>query len=277
MSRHSLRPKDQIFRATTHARKTHASNAKAVAQAKMRVQSPILATPSFGSLSLGRTAKVDVDTSSSVEIASSPAVIEAAPMTNNFPSPMSHSESSMMTSASSLGKSFRPSHSVKRLLLSTVPGFFGIMGLGQFYEKRRTEGVVFMAAGAMISFLSSWYTILPERIYGLVSGGTPLPPYALSWMSHFTGYNIAASEFSLILLALVPAMWAFQVYDSVSPIAISASPHRMRSSVSSSVKIVSPAIARTAPRTRQQIDEEVRVFANDLMKTKSLLSYIWER
>jgi hypothetical protein len=274
MSRHSLRPKDQIFRATTHARKTHATTAKvAAAQITIRANNPILATPNFRSLSLGRTAKADVDTSSTVEIASSSIQIEAAPITNNFPSPMSHPENSMMTSVSSLGKSFRPSHSLKRLLLATVPGFFGIMGLGQFYEKRRTEGVVFMAAGAMISFLSSWYTILPERIYGLVSGGTPVPPYALSWMSHFTGYNIVASEFSLILLALVPAMWAFQVYDSVSPIAVMASPHRM----TSAVKMVSPAMTRSAPRTRQQIDQEVREFANDLMKTKSLLSYIWER
>jgi hypothetical protein len=272
MSRHSLRPNDQIFRVSTHARKTHASAAKVAAQISIRASNPILTPPSLSSLSLGRTAKADVVTSSSVEIASSSIGIEAAPITNNFPSPMSHPENSMMTSVSSLGKSFRPSHSVKRMLLATVPGFFGIMGLGQFYEKRRTEGAVFMAAGAMLSFLSSWYTILPERIYALLSGGTALPPYALSWMSHFTGYNIVASEFSLILLALVPAMWAFQVYDSISPIAVSASPH-----MKSAVKMVSPAITRVAPRTRQQIDEEVRVFANDLMKTKSLLSYIWER
>jgi hypothetical protein len=273
MSRHSLRPNDQIFRATTHSRKTHSTTAKAAAHVTIIAQNPILAPPSFGSLSLGRTAKADVDASSSVEIASSPVVIEAAPITNNFPSPMSRPGSSTMEAASSFGMSFRPSRSVKSLVLATVPGFFGVMGLGQFFGKRRTEGVLFMAAGAMISFLSSWYTILPERIYGLVSGGTPLPPYALSWMSHFTGYNIVASEFSLILLALVPAMWALQVYDSISPISLASPPNRMKSTL----KVLPPTMVQAAPRSRQQIDQDVQNFAKDLMKTKSLVSYLWER
>jgi hypothetical protein len=168
------------------------------------------------------------------------------------------------------------------LLLAAIPGFFGLMGLGQIYEKRRTRGMFFLIAGAILSFLSSWYTILPERVATFLTGSAVLPPYALSWMSYFTGYNAVAGEASMVLLAFVPAMWAFQVYDSVSPIVVASAPHRkspikMPTKGDSAISMVPTAVLSSTPKTRQDIDLEIQAFAKDLGNVKSLFSYLWER
>jgi hypothetical protein len=130
----------------------------------------------------------------------------------------------------------------------------------------------FLIAGALVSFLSSWYTILPERVAAFLTGSAALPPYALSWMSYFTGYSAVAGEASIILLAMVPAMWALQVYDSISPITVASSPHRK-----SAIRMVPTSLVRASPKSRQDIDKEVRDFAKDLGNAKSLISYLWER
>jgi hypothetical protein len=181
---------------------------------------------------------------------------------------------------SALGSRLSLPSSVKKLLLSAVPGFFGLVGLGQLYEKRRKTGSLFLGAGAALSFFSSWYTILPERIYAFISGGAAVQPYALTWMARFTGYNATLGEISIMLLAFVPALWALQVYDSVSPITIASQVARASKSMSAgpSVPMAAPMMAKADGQKNSKVAEEsVKEFAKDLMKTSSLFSYLWER
>jgi len=266
MSRRTLRPRDQIFRAKTYSRRAHQPTMKAASHIAVKAANPFLSPPSIRSISLGRAPQAEVETSETQ-------IVESVPIINNFPSPISRPDTAIVSSVSSVGKSFKPSRSVKRLLLSTVPGFFGLMGLGHFYDKKPARGVIFLAAGVAISFLSSWYTILPERIIGFISGGSQLAPYSLSWMSYFTGYNVAGSEYGLMLLALVPAIWAFQVYDSILPIQIATRSIEMKSTL----EVNRTTTPRVMLKTKQQVDEEVKEFAKDLTKTESLISYLWER
>jgi hypothetical protein len=170
--------------------------------------------------------------------------------------------------------------SAKKLLLSAVPGFFGLMGLGQLYEKRRKTGSFFLGAGAALSFFSSWYTILPERIYAFITGSAAAQPYALTWMSRFTGYNATLGEISIMLLAFVPALWALQVYDSISPIGIASQVARASKTTSTgpSVPMAAPMMAKAEVKnTSKDPEESVKKLAKDLMKTRSLVSYLWER
>ena len=266
MSRHTLRPNNQIFRTKTHGRRSQHSTGRSASHATIRSSNPILSPPSIRSISFGRAAKAEA-------VTFTPSRVEEPVITNNFPSPVSHPQSAAMAPTSFIGRSLRPSPSIKRLLLAAVPGFFGVMGLGQIFEKRRSRGLLFLLAGALISFFSSWYTILPERIASFVTGGAALPPYALSWMSYFTGYSAVAGEASMILLALVPAVWALQLYDSISPIVV-VTPH---SGMSAVLKVPSTKIARAASKSRQEMDQNVREFANNLGSAKSLVSYLWER
>jgi hypothetical protein len=235
LSRHTLRPNSQIFRAKTQGRRNQHSTGRSASHVTVRASNPILSPPSIRSISLGRTAKA-------ATVAFTPSRAEEAVVTNSFPSPISHPQSSAMAPVSFIGRSLQPSPSVKKLLLAAVPGFFGVMGLGQIFAKRRSRGMLFLVAGALISFFSSWYTILPERIASLLTGGAALPPYALSWMSYFTGYSAVAGEASMILLALVPAVWALQLYDSISPIVVATPSHQMNALL----KVPSATIARSA-------------------------------
>jgi len=262
MGRHSLRPNDQIFRAKPHAAR---STMKAVSHITVRAMNPVLMPPSIRSMRFGRGSK-------SESVTFSPSKTEEPVVTNSFPAPMPRPENSALSAASLFGASLRPSPSVKKLLLAAIPGFFGLMGLGQLYEKRRSRGMFFLVAGALISFFSSWYTILPERLASFLTGSAALPPYALSWMSYFTGYSAVAGEASIVLLAMVPAMWAFQVYDSISPIAVASPPHRK-----SAIRMIPTTVVRASPKSRQEIDREVRDFAKNLGSAKSLISYLWER
>jgi hypothetical protein len=176
----------------------------------------------------------------------------------------------------------RPSlGSTKKLLLSAVPGFFGIMGLGQFFEKRTKRGLFFLLVGGALSILSSWYTIVPERIYSLVTGTAALPPYALSWMSLFTGYSASLGEALVMFLVFIPAMWGLQIYDAFSPIRVPSQTKTRGVSLPAIPSVSLPAIPSTAniPHTmsHEEVEMSIRKLANDLQKERSLLSYLWER
>jgi len=234
---------------------------------------PILSPPSFSSFTFTQTPKAET-------VSTSTPMQEAVSAVGNFPSPLPSFGPGSLGVGSALPSRMSLPSSAKKLLLSAVPGFFGLMGLGQLYEKRRKTGSFFLGAGAALSFFSSWYTILPERIYAFITGSAAAQPYALTWMSRFTGYNATLGEISIMLLAFVPALWALQVYDSISPIAIAAQVARASKQVGGApaVPMAAPMMAKAEEKkTSKAPEESVKELAKDLMKTSSLFSYLWER
>jgi hypothetical protein len=107
------------------------------------------------------------------------------------------------------------SGTARKVVLAAVPGFFGLMGLGQLYEGKQTRGLGFLIAGIAASFLSSWYIILPARIDAFLFGGTLLPAYALSFLAPVLGTGALASRLSIDLLGVVMVLWALQLVDAM--------------------------------------------------------------
>jgi hypothetical protein len=270
MSRHALRPTNAIFRSATNSRKSHSAR-RSSSHVVVKAANPILSPPSLSSITFARSENVV-----EVETASTPTALTVY-SGSNFPSPLPRLDFGTANALSILASKFVPSANVKKLLLSAVPGFFGLMGLGQLSEKRSKRGMFFLAAGAALSTLSSWYTILPERIYSFVTGTTALPPYALSWMSRITGYNTGLGEACVILLAFVPALWALQVYDSISPITATVATGRSLAAAGQGSPRVPASSIRSSENPRASAEASVSKFAKDLRKTSSLFSYLWER
>ena len=273
VSRHTFERPDQIFRVNSFGRTPSRASRRYSAQMRINSVNPILSPPSISSFTFKQTPKTE-------SVSVSMPIVEAVSAVENFPSPMPNFGTGSQSVGSMLGARLSVSSSVKKLLLSAVPGFFGLMGLGQLYEKRRKTGSLFLGAGAALSFFSSWYTILPERIYAFISGGAAVQPYALTWMSRFTGYNATLGEISIMLLAFVPALWALQVYDSISPIAFASQVARASKpmSVGPSIPMAAPMMAKSEVKETSKVAEEsVKKLAKDLMKTSSLFSYLWER
>jgi len=106
----------------------------------------------------------------------------------------------------------------RKLLLAAVPGFLGVMGISQFYQERRIAGALFLLSGAIVSFLSSWYLIILARVDALVTHGTILSAYSLSFLSSAGLDPTFADKLSADLLGVVALLWAFQLFDAVSPI-----------------------------------------------------------
>ncbi len=270
MSRSIFNPASQILSLRSGASKARVASRKYASYLTVNSVNPILSPPTFMPFSLVRTPSDEgvVETT-----AAAPMISQAS----NFPSPMPSMGPSSMGTGSMLGSGLHVSGSIKKLILSTVPGFFGLMGLGQFYEKRSKKGWLFLGAGAALSILSSWYTILPERIYAFVTGTAALPPYALTWMSRITGYSAGLSEACIILLAFMPALWALQVYDSISPISVAPQRTRQMASMATVPMAVHIAAKSQEAKSPEQAKESVRKLAEDLTKTSSLFSYFWER
>jgi hypothetical protein len=106
---------------------------------------------------------------------------------------------------------------VKKLLLAAIPGFFGIMGLSQLYQGKKMKGAAFLVGGLVASFVSSWYMIIPARIESLLTHGTNLPPYALSFLSSLAINPSLASKLSVDLMGVVAVVWALQLFDAMGP------------------------------------------------------------
>ncbi len=271
VSRHTFTRPDQIFRVGGFGRSTSNSSRRYSSPIKVNSVNPILSPPTIRSFAFTQTPRAEAESAVTPMMQSVSAV-------GNFPSPLPGLGSGAFGLGSAVSSRLKMSSSLKKMLLSAVPGFFGLMGLGQLYEKRRKTGSFFFGAGALLSIFSSWYTILPERIFSFVSGGAALPPYALTWMSRFTGYNSSLGELSIVLLAFIPALWALQLYDSVSPIMIAVqAAARPLSAAPAIPKALPIATKSNGVKSREEAEESVKKLANDLMKTKSLFSYLWER
>jgi hypothetical protein len=106
---------------------------------------------------------------------------------------------------------------MKRLLIAAVPGFFGLMGLSQVYQGRKATGFAFFLAGAIASFLSSWYIIILSRIDAALTHGAILPAYALSLISSLNVSSPLASKLSVDMLGVVAVLWAVQLFDAMGP------------------------------------------------------------
>ena len=106
---------------------------------------------------------------------------------------------------------------MKRLLIAAVPGFFGLMGLSQVYQGRKATGFAFFLAGAIASFLSSWYIIILSRIDAALTHGAFLPAYALSIISSLNVSSPLASKLSIDMLGVVAVLWAVQLFDAMGP------------------------------------------------------------
>jgi len=188
-------------------------------------------------------------------------MMQSVSAVGNFPSPLSGMGLGNLGLGSAVGSRLKLPFSMKKMLLSAVPGFFGLMGLGQLYEKRRKTGSLFLGAGALLSVFSSWYTILPERIFAFVTGGAAVAPYSLTWMSRLTGYNTGLGELSIMLLAFIPALWALQLYDSVSPIKVAVQAARPLSAAPAIPKALPIATKTNGVKSRAEAEESVKKLA----------------
>jgi len=106
----------------------------------------------------------------------------------------------------------------KWLILAVLPSFFGLMGLGQLYQGKKTKGLAFLVAGIVASILSSWYLLLPNRIDSFLFGGTLTSSYSLSLILPMFGSNAFAGRLSLDMLGVVVVIWGLQLFDAMGPI-----------------------------------------------------------
>ena len=106
----------------------------------------------------------------------------------------------------------------KKTFLAAVPGFFGLMGLSQLYQGRKLVGFSFLASGALISFLSSWYIILFGRIGSFVFKGAQPSAYALTFLSSVGGNAEVGSKIAMDLLGLLIVVWGLSVYDALGSV-----------------------------------------------------------
>ncbi len=117
------------------------------------------------------------------------------------------------------------------------------MGLGQLYQGKKLRGFAFCFAGALTSFLSSWYIIVPARLEALASGSHFSSPYMLSFLSS-TGMNASlASKLSVDLMGVVLVLWAIQLFDAMGPLAKNQTTSLV-SSVGQNISVPRPMIGR---------------------------------
>ncbi len=155
----------------------------------------------------------------------------------------------------------KQSSTAKKLLFAAVPGFFGLMGLSQVYQGRKLSGLLFFLTGAIVSFLSSWYIIIPSRIDAALTHGSFLPAYALSLLSS-TGMSASlASKLSMDLLGVVAVIWAVQLFDAMGPFFGRPSMATVTSASGSKISIPFPTLRRaivSAPNTPFRSSSEVK-------------------
>ena len=140
----------------------------------------------------------------------------------------------------------------KKLLFAAVPGFFGLMGLSQIYQGRKVTGFAFFLSGAIVSFLSSWFLIIPSRIDAALTHGTFLPAYSLSLFSSLNVSASLASKLSMDLLGLVAVLWAVQLFDAMGPFVGRQTMETLTASNGRKVSVSFPGIRRaivSAPST----------------------------
>jgi hypothetical protein len=106
----------------------------------------------------------------------------------------------------------------KKALLAAVPGFFGFMGLSQLFQGRKLVGLSFLASGALISFLSSWYIILIGRIASFLFNGQQLSAYDLSLLSSVGGNPEVGSKLVMDLLGVLIVVWGLSVFDAIGSV-----------------------------------------------------------
>jgi hypothetical protein len=106
----------------------------------------------------------------------------------------------------------------RRSFLAAVPGFFGLMGLSQISQGRKLVGFSFLASGALLSFLSSWYLIILGRLDAFFFKGAQLSPYALSYLSSVGGNSAVGSKLAFDLLGVLVVVWGLSVYDALGSV-----------------------------------------------------------
>jgi hypothetical protein len=134
--------------------------------------------------------------------------------------------------------------SSKKLLLAAIPGFFGLMGLSQLYQGKRTRGLAFFFGGVLASFLSSWYIIIPARFEALAMKGVMLSPYALSFFSSMDINASLAGKLSVDLMGVVVALWGLQLFDAMGPFISKQTVAVITSAVGQKVAVPMPTVRR---------------------------------
>ena len=168
---------------------------------------------------------IDLDTSARGPMLESDAVIVAPPggsgrmaqATSLGPGRLDDSSGDALSIAAvTRGPRFRLSRAAwEDLALATIPAFFGLMGLSQLKEGRRSRGISFLIAGLALGALSSWFLILPSRI-GEFFSSQPMPAVAtLSWLSSSFGGSTASSWVIGSLLVAFLLVWVLQLTDAI--------------------------------------------------------------
>ena len=79
-------------------------------------------------------------------------------------------------------------------------------------------GLSFLASGALISFLSSWYIILIGRIASFLFNGQQLSAYDLSLLSSVGGNPEVGSKLVMDLLGVLIVVWGLSVFDAIGSV-----------------------------------------------------------
>ncbi|MDG6925907.1 MAG: hypothetical protein JRN09_05090 [Nitrososphaerota archaeon] len=132
----------------------------------------------------------------------------------------------------------------KKLMLAAIPGFFGLMGLSQLYQGKRTKGLAFFIGGVLASFLSSWYIIIPSRFEALATKGAMLSPYAISFFSSMNINASLAGKLSVDLMGVVVALWGLQLFDAMGPFISKQTVAVITSAVGQKVTVPLPTVRR---------------------------------
>jgi hypothetical protein len=94
----------------------------------------------------------------------------------------------------------------KKVALAVIPGFFGVMGLGQLVERRFARAAVYFLAGFEVSLFSSWYNFCFDKIM-LILRGQP-----------FGTLNFVSDVYTLSAFLIIMGVWGLQVFDASVPI-----------------------------------------------------------
>ena len=152
--------------------------------------------------------------------------------------------------------STKPLSNNKKLLLAAVPGFFGVMGLSQFYQGKKMKGLAFFVSGIVASFVSSWYIIIQSRLEALTSHSAQLSPYALSFLSSLDMNASLASKLSVDLMGVVAALWGLQLFDAMGPFISRQTVAILTTAVGQKVPVPMPTVRRAiSPAPKQPFAE----------------------